>query len=158
MSTRQTEDPAEQLSSLSRLKNGELRALWQGVFGQPLPARVRRGLLLRALAYRIQERVQGALSRATRSHLRRLAEAARNGATTSLLDTPRIKLGTRLIRQWQGETHEVTVIDTGFAYRGEHYLSLSEIARLITGTRWSGPAFFGLKTSRGKGEERSHAG
>ena len=158
MGTRQTEDPAKQLASLSRLKNGELRALWQEVFGQPLPAQVRRGLLLRALAYRIQERVQGALSRATRSHLRRLAEAARNGATPSLLDTPRIKLGTRLIRQWQGETHEVTVIDTGFAYRGKRYLSLSEIARLITGTRWSGPAFFGLKTSRGMGEERRHAG
>ncbi len=158
MGTRQTEDPAEQLASLSRLRKGGLRALWQEVFGQPLPARVRRGLLLRALAYRIQERVQGALSRATRSHLRRLGETAGNGATPSLLDTPRIKLGTRLIRQWQGETHEVTVIDTGFAYRGKHYLSLSEIARLITGTRWSGPTFFGLKTSRGRSEERHHAG
>jgi hypothetical protein len=158
MGTRQTGDPAEQLASLSRLKNRELRALWQEVFGQPMRARVRRGLLLRALAYRIQERVQGALSRTTRTHLRRLAEATKNGATPGLLDTPGIKLGTRLIRQWQGETHEVMVIDTGFAYRGKHYLSLSEIARLITGTRWSGPAFFGLKTSRGGDEERSHAG
>ena len=158
MGSRQTEDAAEQLTSLSRLKNGELRALWLEGFGQPLPARIRRGLLLRALAYRIQERAQGALSRATRSHLGRLAEATRNGATPSLLDTPRIKLGTRLIRQWQGETHEVTVIDAGFAYRGKHYLSLSEIARLITGTRWSGPTFFGLKTSRGRSEERHHAG
>jgi len=158
MGTRQTEDPAEQLASLSRLKNRELRALWQEVFGQPLPARVRRGLLLRALAYRIQERVEGALSRSARSHLRKLSQAAGNGLTPSVLDTPRIKLGTRLIRQWQGETHEVTAIDTGFAYRGKPYLSLSEIARLITGTRWSGPAFFGLKTSRGNGEERRHAG
>ncbi len=99
-----------------------------------------------------------AVSRATRSHLRRLTAAARNGAIPSLLDTPRIKLGTRLIRQWQGETHEVTAIDAGFAYRGKHYLSLSEIARLITGTRWSGPVFFGLRTSHNKGEERRHAG
>lgn len=61
---------------------------------------------------------------------------------------PRIKRGTQIIRQWHGETHEVVVIESGYQYRQASYTSLSEIARKITGTRWSGPAFFGLKTSK----------
>ena len=65
--------------------------------------------------------------------------------TRSLADFARIKPGTRLIRQWDGQTHQVTVAEEGFEYKGERYKSLSEIARLITGTRWSGPLFFGLK-------------
>lgn len=61
------------------------------------------------------------------------------------IDAPRFKPGTRLIREWQGKTFEVTVMDRGYAYRGNRYESLSEIAREITGARWSGPRFFGLK-------------
>ncbi len=61
------------------------------------------------------------------------------------LAEPRIKPGTRLVRVWQGSLHEVTVLDAGFSYRGQTYASLSVIARQITGTRWSGPQFFGLK-------------
>lgn len=63
-------------------------------------------------------------------------------------DPRRIKPGTRLIRQWEGQTHHVTVGEAGFEYNGERYKSLSVIARLITGTRWSGPLFFGLKGLR----------
>ena len=59
-----------------------------------------------------------------------------------------IKLGTRIIRQWDGDTHEVTVVKDGYSYRGKHYVSLSAIARKITGTRWSGPLFFGLRPSQ----------
>ena len=59
---------------------------------------------------------------------------------------PSLKPGTRLIREWKGDMHEVEVRETGFLWQGERYASLSRIARLITGTRWSGPVFFGLKT------------
>jgi hypothetical protein len=79
------------------------------------------------------------------------------GALPALVIAPRIKLGTRLVRQWQGETHEVTLLDSGYAYRGQRYASLSEIARFITGTRWSGPLFFGLKTvERNQGGDHNH--
>jgi hypothetical protein len=67
---------------------------------------------------------------------------------TALSVPLRIKPGTRLIRAWRGERHQVTVLEHGFEYRGERHVSLSAIARAITGTRWSGPAFFGLKTRR----------
>jgi hypothetical protein len=60
-----------------------------------------------------------------------------------------LRLGARLIRTWKGTTHEITVVERGFAYRGRRYRSLTEIAQAITGAHWSGPRFFGLKTARG---------
>jgi len=72
------------------------------------------------------------------------------------LDVPRIRPGARLIREWQGETYKVMVVEDGFVYQGNRYKSLSEIARLITGTRWSGPRFFGLE--RAPGQEKRHGG
>jgi hypothetical protein len=72
-------------------------------------------------------------------------ERNRDRAAKTVSSSARIKPGTRLIRQWDGQTHQVTVAEEGFEYKGERYKSLSEIARLITGTRWSGPLFFGLK-------------
>ncbi|HEV2464484.1 MAG TPA: DUF2924 domain-containing protein, partial [Acidobacteriaceae bacterium] len=83
--------------------------------------------------------------------LRELADSFKSEpkrASAKLAAQFRIKPGTRLIRQWQGETHHVTVCDQGFEYNGQKYSSLSEIARLITGTRWSGPLFFGIKQNQ----------
>jgi hypothetical protein len=74
---------------------------------------------------------------------------------TALSVPLRIKPGTRLIRAWRGERHQVTVLENEFAYRGARYRSLSAIARTITGTRWSGPTFFGLKTRR-SGNGKTH--
>jgi Protein of unknown function (DUF2924) len=97
------------------------------------------------LAYRIQENRYGGLKPSTRAELRRIVRNLGKDASNGQLSRPRMKPGTRLYRRWRGETHEVVVTDSGFEYRGAAYQSLSEIARKITGTRWSGPAFFGLK-------------
>jgi len=139
---------AKQLEDLLQLTRPELVAKWAEVFSHPLRCRAHRDFLIRCIAYRLQEQVYGGLSTTTRKRLRKLAAEIEAGSGPSL-ETPRIKLGTRLIREWNGDTHEVTVITEGFAYRGKLYKSLSEIARLITGTRWSGPAFFGLKKPHG---------
>jgi hypothetical protein len=96
------------------------------------------------LAYEVQAKLLGGLSAATRKRLRRLAERRADSGHAARA-APRLKPGTRLLREWQGETHHVTVLEEGFDYRGERHASLSVIARLITGTRWSGPLFFGLR-------------
>jgi hypothetical protein len=101
------------------------------------------------LAYRLQEQAFGGLKPAYKRRLRQLAESFEQNPSriVKTVSPARIKPGTRLIRQWDGQTHQVTVAEEGFEYKGERYKSLSEIARLITGTRWSGPLFFGLKQS-----------
>lgn len=150
-------DIAEKLASLGRLTRPELVALWAKVFGEPLAVQAQKDFLIRTLAYRLQEQAHGGLSSATRKRLRKLAADAKDGLTPTP-NTPRIKPGTRLIRSWRADTHEVMVLEDGFTYRGKQYRSLSEIARLITGTRWSGPLFFGLKTNGKKmpGQQHGH--
>lgn len=149
----------ESLQSLTRLTPSELRALWpQWCEGLP-PARLRRNQLIRVLAYRMQERLHGGLSAATRKKLRVLAQAGTTPASYERGDVPRLTPGTQVIREWGNEMHQVTVGSTGFVYRGQRYRSLSEIARRITGTRWSGPVFFGVKPavrqSRSRKEEKA---
>ncbi len=135
----------ESLQSLTRLIPAEFRALWRQWFDGPPPARLRRNLLISALAYRMQERLHGGLSAATRKKLRGLAKTGRTQAIHEGGDVPRLTPGTHVIREWRNELHQVTVESAGFVYRGQRYRSLSEIARRITGTRWSGPVFFGVK-------------
>ncbi len=132
------------LAALRELPYEELRQQWQEFYGPTRPARMSRMLLLRALAYRMQEQALGGLDRTTR---RRLARAAQDLAAGRLpvASRPKIKPGTRLLREWQGVVHEVIVLESGVQYRGEAWPSLSAVAREITGTRWSGPRFFGLK-------------
>jgi Protein of unknown function (DUF2924) len=100
------------------------------------------------LAYRIQEQAYGGLNPFTHKRLQKLAAELEHKQKARLPLSPQLKTGTQLLRQWQGEMHEVLVVDGGFEYRGKQYESLSEIARQITGTRWSGPLFFGLKQPR----------
>jgi hypothetical protein len=106
------------------------------------------------VACRMQEDALGGLAPELRAHLADLAARLASDPNAPLMAPRRIKPGTRLIRDWRGERHQVTVLDDGFAYRDERYGSLSAIARAITGTRWSGPAFFGLKTRRRANGER----
>ena len=136
-------DP-HQIDKLHDLDNDGLRALWVEHFGRPPPMRGRRSLLIDCLAYRIQEQAFGGLALSTRSRLRKLANDVIEGKKPVLLFQPSIKPGTRLIRAWGGQTHEVQVLDDGFTYRDQRYTNLSEIARVITGSRWSGPRFFGI--------------
>jgi hypothetical protein len=97
------------------------------------------------LAYRLQEQAFGSLSSISRRRLRHLARAFEANLSGSISAIPAIKPGTRLVRQWRDQVHLVNVEASGYEYQGAKYQSLSEIARLITGTRWSGPLFFGLK-------------
>lgn len=137
------------------LSRQQLLELWQKVYGRAAPEGLRRELLVPFLAYRIQENAHGGLKQSTLFELRRIArELEKPGGPTESSSRLRIKPGTRLIRQWRGQSHEVAATESGFEYRGTAYRSLSEIARKITGTRWSGPAFFklnGAKDLRGQG-------
>jgi hypothetical protein len=136
------------LQELPRLPKPELLALWRELFAQPAHPRLRRNLMIPILAYRIQEQAYGGLKSSTHIRLQKLAANLEQNRKAPLLLTPQLKPGTKLLRQFQGQMHEVLVADEGFEYRGKRYESLSEIARQITGTRWSGPLFFGLKKSQ----------
>jgi hypothetical protein len=108
-----------------------------------------RDLLVREVAYKLQENTHGGLSQALRRRLRtagREVEANTAGGD----DTIVLKPGVRLVREWGGRSHHVVVLDDGFSYAGNRYRSLTEVARTITGARWSGPRFFGLRRRTGK--------
>lgn len=139
-------DVAAQLKALERLSGPELRARWKETFGRQHPGWVQRDFLLRALAYHLQEKAYGGLGVGLKRRLLTHAEAVHlKGAIVAGQARSRIKPGTRLVREWGGETHVVTALETGFEYHGKRFNSLSEIARTIAKSRWSGPAFFGLK-------------
>lgn len=148
-----TSNPVTELDVLSR---AELGARFEGLFKRPVPKGMSRPLLLRIITYRTQEDLAGGPDRALEQRLARLAEDRRKGRMITPRPILQIKPGTRLLRDWQGETHTVTVSEAGFQYKGKAYRSLSAIARAITGTRWSGPAFFGLR-DRKKPIEGTHA-
>jgi hypothetical protein len=136
------------LAALEEFSRGALRQRWVDLYDTPCPTYISRILMLRALAYRIQEQALGGLDRPTR---RRLDRATADLAAGRPLATPapKIKPGTRLLREWQGVVHEVIVLERGVEYRDETWPSLSAVASEITGTRWSGPRFFGLKEAAG---------
>ncbi len=146
----------DRIAELEALDTRELRARWQHTYGQPAPKHASRDLLLRAVAHRLQEEAEGSLSKAA---LRRLAKlAGLNGGDTQPTppSQPRLKPGSRLIHEWHGVTHSVTVLGDGFDWRGTRYASLSQIARAITGARWSGPLFFGLRKAGSRAREATH--
>ena len=143
-------DVSEQLTALPEMNKAALAALWREHFGTPPPEQIRRDLIIRVLAYKIQEQAFGGLCSSIRRRLRQFANAMEKDPNSMISNTRAIKPGTRLIREWQGKSYKVTVAKSGFEYDGQWYASLSEIARLITGTRWSGPLFFGLRVSAGR--------
>ena len=140
----------DDIGTLSDLATDALRAKWRASFGIEPVAWVSRDLLVRAFAYRLQEQAQGGLSKWAKQQLAKCAaDLDRTGALAMPLPGSRkLKTGTKLIREWQGRTHHVEVLEVGFCWNGEQFGSLSQIARAITGTRWSGPRFFGLDSAR----------
>lgn len=141
------EEVERALEALDDLDHAALKERWRALGGGDPPKRLSRQLLLRALAHAIQEKAFGGLSSAMRQRLHRLAaELQSTGRVSSIRRKPMFKPGTRLIREWQGCTHEVAILEQGFQWNGEIYRSLSAIARSITGTRWNGHVFFGLKS------------
>ena len=135
----------EALRRLPTATRVELTAEWHRLYPTNPPARISRALLIAAIAYRVQEAALGGLRPELQRRLRHIAEQVSRGEEPALTATPRLKPGTRLLREWQGRTHEVLVSEDGFVWQQTLYRSLSQIARAITGTRWSGPVFFGLK-------------
>ncbi|MFS0772989.1 DUF2924 domain-containing protein [Sphingomonas sp. 1P08PE] len=128
---------ADAVAALEAMSSAALRERWSALVGSPVP-RISPKLLRLALAWEIQARAHGGLSRATTRTLDQLA-----AGTTR---TARARPGMRLVREWQGRVHVVTVgEDQVIRWDEREWRSLSEVARAITGTRWSGPAFFGLK-------------
>jgi hypothetical protein len=121
-----------------------LQARWRTMFGRRAPAHLPRHLLLRIAAYRLQAEVHGDLNPASVRSLERLAKAGASGSAP-LPDVGSVRPGTLLVREWNGVVHRVMALDQGFAWNGTSYRSLSEVARAITGTRWNGPRFFGLR-------------
>jgi hypothetical protein len=141
-------DVERELAALETLTRKERRARWQALYPNSRAARLSRDLVLRALAYHIQEQAYGGLDALTRRRLARAAEDLAAGRSLAPR-SPVLKPGTRLLREWQGVVHEVVVLEHGKAlYRGETWPSLSAIAEAITGAHWSGPRFFGLKDRR----------
>ena len=140
----------KQIAELQNKSFAELKALWEELYGKPPPA-YRRGFLTRALAFRIQELVYGGLPPAYQARLDALIDDRPDPARTKRphsLGADRPVVGTRLIREWRGVEHVVTVTVDGFEYAGRPWKSLSAIARAIAGTRWNGPAFFGLRSGK----------
>jgi hypothetical protein len=136
----------EHLAEIARLGVPALRAKWASLFGRSPPKGVGRRLLELAAVYHEQAKIHGGLKPATQRKLLRMARTRPNAETPSVQSNRKAPLspGSRLVREWHGRSHTVEVTAAGFQYAGRKYRSLSEVARAITGVRWSGPRFFGL--------------
>ena len=135
------------VETLQQYSITELKSQWQLTFGNPASAYTSRDFLIQNLVYHTQVKQYGGLSRKAQRRLQHLYETFKKDPDFRPPSSkPVLKAGTRLIRKWQGNVHSVTVLTNTFEYLDKEYKSLSAIARLITGTRWSGPMFFGLKT------------
>ena len=124
----------EALSRLPDLDIGELRQQWRGLYKAEASPHLSRELLLRAVAYRMQEVALGGLRPARQRQLHQIAQQFKQTGASQHACRPELKPGTRLIREWQGRTYDVLVLDDGFSWQGTHYRSLSALARKITGT------------------------
>lgn len=151
------ESLTRELARLPTLDRATLVERWRELYRTEPPARIGSGFLISAIAYRLQEQAFGGLKPATRRYLEKVAEtttrkhmSCKNGDAVPKIVAPTatIKPGTRLLREWHGVTYEVLVLENGVQCNGAQYRSLSEVARAITGTQWSGPLFFGLKKKR----------
>lgn len=138
---------AEILAAIPSLPRADLMERWTAAYGRPPPKGLSRRLLEYAASYHTQANAYGGPSPTLRGKLRRLKGSNRGNTSASAPRTPSSKTpppGTRMVREWNGKTHTVEALAQGFLFDGQSYRSLSEIARAITGARWSGPRFFGL--------------
>jgi hypothetical protein len=148
-------DVTDRLARLETLDLSAIRQEWRRLH-RAEPPRLSRDLMMRALAYRIQESAFGGLSKATSRRLAALAAEFESEGRIAIPAQPRIKPGARLVREWHGRTHAVVVTEDGFEFGGKLYRSLTGIAREITGAAWSGPRFFGLARAA-SAAKRNHA-
>jgi len=136
---------AAQLESLGSMNRDQFIVEWRKLFRSNPPDRARRELLELGVAWKLQEKAFGGIKNGVAGELRRLAEDLDATGDIRRAKPTAIKPGARLPREWNGVTHEVTVLDDGFAWNGKTWKSLTAIAGHITGAHWSGPRFFGLK-------------
>jgi hypothetical protein len=143
-------DPAveAELDRLPTVPIIQLRVRYRELFRTDAPQAYGPDLLRRSIAQRIQERAYGGLPRPVQRQLDQLIKSFATKPTGKLVLPPRIKAGSILVRQWKGKSYRVTVLADGFAFDGQIYGNLSEVAQLITGTRWNGPRFFGLRVKQ----------
>ena len=135
-----------QLAGLAAMSQAQLRAEWRRMHkGQVMPVGLGRDLASRAIAWRMQERVHGGLAPATAREMQQLLKQLAETGDIALAKELHLKLGTKLVRQWHGSIYHVLVLNEGFQFQDRYYRSLTPIAREITGAKWSGPRFFGLK-------------
>ena len=144
---RQTEEDrtSADIAALPAMKKAQLLQVWERTFPTPPSAKLRRELMVPILAYRMQEVVHGGLSRTARTRLQRLIDERPTSSARVRKERSASQPASKLIRSWRGEIHEVLITTGGYVYRGETFRKLSPIAKRITGTQWSGPAFFGTK-------------
>ena len=134
-----------------------LRSEWRRLYHSD-PPKISRDLLVLALGYRLQEIEHGGLSKSTRRKLQTMAKALRTTGRVGPLPSLSLKPGARLVREWRGRTHTVTVAEDGFEYAGTSYPSLTKIAKKITGAHWSGPRFFGLPAAAAERPNNGESG
>lgn len=144
----QQTDLEAKFAAIEELSLPDLRAEWRRHFRRPPPHRLSRDLLIRGITYKLQEAVYGGLSKATLRRLEVLSDQSAAGSENKAERQAAFKPGTKLLREWNGTTHEVHVLANGFEWQGQTFKSLTKIAAAITGTHWSGPRFFGLTTRR----------
>jgi hypothetical protein len=143
--------PAALVHEIERLRKAtpsDLKERWRTLYGSEPPRRISRDLLVRALAYRIQEQALGGLKPSTRRLLAKVAADASARRPILLAPEPDLKPGTVLLREWHGTQQEVIFREDRIVLNGKTYKSLSQVACRITGTKWSGPRFFGLNAKR----------
>ena len=157
MAARHKDASREALARLPKLDIHELREEWRRLYKADVSPHLSRELVIRAVAYRIQEVALGGLRPEPQRQLRQIAQELKENRHARMPLRAQLKPGTRLLREWQGRTYEVVVLDDGLSWQGTQYRSLSEIARKITGTAWSGPLFFGLKQNRSASRRSSQA-
>ena len=150
------EPVAAELTKLPGCSIHDLRERWRALFRSEPPPAFGPDLLRRSIAQKLQEDAYGKLSSAAQRELNRIVAALAKNPAARIELPRRIKPGAVLVRDWKGKTHRVTVLEKGFSYEARNYPSLSEIAREITGTRWNGPKFFGLRpTEKSSRDNRS---
>jgi hypothetical protein len=130
------------LAALGTMSPAQLRSEWLSLYKMPAPP-LTADLLARGIAWRLQERAHGGFSKSMLRQVEKLRREFERGGTARVTDG-RIKPGTRLVRDWGGKSHQVLILESGYLYQDRRYASLSQVARDITGARWSGPRFFGL--------------
>jgi Protein of unknown function (DUF2924) len=138
-------DIAKALVRLSALTIFELRGEWRRLHRTPPPMRLSRDLLTRGITCKLQERAYGGLSLATARKLEHANADPQSHGAAKPVQPISLRPGTRLVREWRGVTHMVLIHADGVEWRGQRYRSLTIVARKITGARWSGPRFFGLR-------------